>query len=167
MKNRFYYVLSFLMLLLITAGTASAWPIKSDEKLQRAKDVLVIYVKELAVNDNYFDPGLANTYVDGLMKSINQNSGQAVIISQDGLKWCKVTLVLYDDENVKRVNIERHQKNFDKTFKKFKVDKNKWPDFVRQFNTLGLAHAMTAEGSVEYFYDFMKNSFMARITPMK
>jgi hypothetical protein len=167
MKSRFCFVLSILILLLITAGAANAWPIKSDEKLQRAKDVLSIYVKELAVNDNYFDPGLVNTYVNGLMKSANQNSGQAVIISQDGLKWCKVTLVLYDDENVKRVNIERHQKNFDKTLNKFKVDKSKWSDFVQQFNTLGLAHAMTAEGSLEYFYDFVKNSFMAKITPMK
>ncbi len=167
MKNCFCFVLSILILLLITTAAANAWPIKSDEKLQRAKDVLSIYVKEIAVKDNYFEPALVNAYVDGLMKSANQNNGQGIIISHDALKWCKLTLVLYDDENVKKVEVARHQKNFEKTLKKFKVDQNKWSDFVRQFNTLGLAYAMTEEGSLEYFYDFTKNSFMARITPVK
>lgn len=165
MKNRCCFVLSVLVMLLVSFGTANSWPIKSDEKLQKAKDVLAIYVKDVAVKDKYFDPNQVNTYVDGLMKSANQNNGQGVIISQDALKWCKFTLVLYDDENVKKVDVERHEKNFDKTLKKFKVDQNKWTDFVRQFNTLGYAIAMTTDGSLEYYYDFVKKSFMGKITP--
>lgn len=73
MKSRCCFVLSLLAVLLITSGAANAWPIKSDEKLQRAKEVLAIYVKEIAEKDNYFDQHLVDAYVDGLMKSVNEN----------------------------------------------------------------------------------------------
>jgi hypothetical protein len=165
MKIRCCFVLSILAVLLITSGAANAWPIKSDEKLQKAKDVLEIYVKEIAEKDNYFDPHLVGAYVDGVMKSVNENNGQGVIISHDALKWCKITVILYDDENVKKVNLERHQKSFDKTLNKFKVDQNKWQAFVRQFNTSGYANTTTADGNLLYFYDYAKNCFMAKVTP--
>lgn len=165
MKKRFCLVLSILALLAITAGFACAWPIKSEEKLQTAKSVLAIYVKELAVKYNYFEPAFTDAYAEGLMRSANQNNGQGILISHDALKWCRVTLVLNDDESVKRVEVDRHDKNFGKTLAKFKVAQDKWPEFVKNFNAAGYAFAMTPDGFLEYYYDYEKKSFMGRISP--
>jgi len=99
------------------------------------------------------------------MKSVNENNGQGIIISHDGLKWCKFTLVLYDDENVKKVNLERHQKNFQKSLAKFNVEPDRWQDFVRKFNSSGSSFMKMKDGTLLYFYDYAKNCFMAKITP--
>jgi hypothetical protein len=165
MKGRCYFVLSILAVLLMTFGNANAWPIKSKEKLQTAKEVLTVYVREIAENDNYFDSYLVNAYVDGLMKSINKNNGQGIIISHDALKWCKFTLALYDDENIRRVDVARHRKNFKNTLKKLKIDQDKLQDIVRQFNTSGYAYTSTADGSLVYYYEYSKDCFMAKVTP--
>ena len=76
MKSRYCLILFILASLLITAGTANSWPIKSDEKLQKAKKIVTREVTELVKKNNFFDPSLIDSYADGLMKSINQTNGQ-------------------------------------------------------------------------------------------
>lgn len=164
MKSRCCLVMFILASLLITAGTANSWPIKSDEKVQKAKNVLAMYVKEIAEKDNYFDPSFINKYVDGLMNSINQNNGQGVIIAHDARRWCKVTLTLDNDEKIKKVDVTQYQKNFNETFKKYKIDQSKWPEFVKQFNISGYAVTTTADGNLKYYYDFAKDSFKVAVT---
>jgi len=165
MKSRCCLVMFILAALLMIAGTANCWPIKSDEKLQKANKMVTKQVMDLAVKDNYFDPSFVNKYVDGLIHSINQNNGQGAIIAHDASRWCKIIFTLDNDENISKVEVIRYQKNFGETFKQYKIDQSEWIDLIRQFNTLGYAITTILDGSlIKYSYDFEKNSFMKTVT---
>ncbi|MGA3281395.1 MAG: hypothetical protein ABSD50_10480 [Smithella sp.] len=164
MKTRHGLFLFILAALLMTAGIGNSWPIKSDEKVQNAKKIVTKHIMELAEKDHYFDSSFVNAYVDGLMNSINQNNGQGIIIAHDARRWCKFTFTLDNDENIRSIEVKRYQKDFNETFKKYKIDQSEWLNLIRQFNTLGYEVTTTADGRLKYYYDFAKDSFMATIT---
>ncbi|MGA3281243.1 MAG: hypothetical protein ABSD50_09690 [Smithella sp.] len=165
MKNRHGLFLFILATLLMIAGTANCWPIKSDEKLQKAKKIVTQNVMALAEDDHYFDPSFVNTYVNGLIHSINKNNGQGAIIAHDAGKWCKLIFTLDDDENIREVKIIRYQKDFGEIFKEYKIDQSELLDVIRQFNTSGYAITTTLDGNlVKFSYDFEKNSFVRTVT---
>jgi ankyrin repeat protein len=158
MKSRYCLILFILASLLITAGTANSWPIKSDEKLQKAKKIVTREVTELVKKNNFFDPSLIDSYADGLMKSINQTNGQGVIIAHDALRWCKFTFTLDNDDNIRQATSDIYRYDFGSTFQKYNIDQRKWSDLIRQFNTLG--YTKSESENFRYSYDFEKGHFL-------
>ena len=149
----------------LTLGYAqAAWLPKSNEKLQKTKKIVTKNIMELAEKDNYFDSSFVNTYVDGLMNSINQNNGQGAIIAHDARRWCKFTFTADNDENIRKVEVKRYQKDFGETFKECKIDQSEWLDLIKQFNKLGYAETKVSDGNIKYSCDFEKGSFLITTT---
>ncbi|HYA15420.1 MAG TPA: hypothetical protein VEF33_13880 [Syntrophales bacterium] len=136
----------------------TSWLPSSDVRIRNLKKVVLKHVAELAQKDNYFPSSLITTYVDGVMNSLNQNGGRAVIIAHDGMQFTKFTFILGGNGNTIETTATHYAKNFGDMFAKNKIEKSEWLNLIHQLNTLGCAVAV-ADGSVKYSYNFKEDKF--------
>jgi hypothetical protein len=148
--------------IILTLGCAEKiWLPKSYLKEKNLKREVYKQVKNLDEQDNYFSSFFIIPYVNTVMNSLNNNNGQAIIIAEDGLRYVKFTCILDSDENIYKLDVQQHSKDFGELFKENKIDQIYWIKIIDRFNRGGHKllyedpHSrVTLYGDITFVYDF-------------
>lgn len=139
------------------------WLPKSPDKLEKVKRIVTKNVKDLAEKNNCLPVSLVDAYVAGLMKSLDRNKGEGMIICLDGKEDARFTYTQDDNGNIRSLKLVRYRKDFGELFSRFKIYQNKWGDLIQQFNSLGYASTSVPDGTFKLSYNFEKGNFESTI----